>query len=98
MMSSSRRIYTIEFKQEAVRMVAQQGLSPSEVASRLGIDVDRLRRWRKAFPNANATKVSPRQPTALEAEVQRLHEEVRRLTMEREILKKATAFFAKQSR
>ena len=97
-MSSSRRMFTPEFKQEAVRMVTQQGLSPSEVASRLGIGVDQLRKWKRTLTQPGATLSKPSPPSALEAEVLRLREEVKRLTMEREILKKAATFFAKESR
>ncbi len=96
-MSSSQRVYTDEFKQEAVQMVAQQGLSPVEAASRLGIRPDLIRRWKRNIAKHGPT-ASPRQPTALEAENRQLREEVRRLTMEREILKKAATFFAKESR
>lgn len=99
-MSSSRRIYTVEFKQEAVRMVTHQGLSRAEVASRLGIGKDLLRKWQRALEKGpgKAQGIDSRQPTAAEAELHQLREEVRRLTMERDILKKATVFFARESR
>jgi len=97
-MSSSRRIFTVEFKQEAVRMVTHQGLSRSEVAGRLGIGTDLLRKWQKALEKARGKVADPRQPTALEAELSRLRSENERLRMERDILKKATAFFARESR
>lgn len=84
-MSSSRRTFTDEYKHEAVRMVTQQGLSPSEVASRLGIRANLLRRWKKEIAQRGIS-VSPRQPTALEAENARLRAENERLRMEREIL------------
>ena len=93
----SRRKFTSEFKQEAVRMVTQQGLSLSEAALRLGIHENLLRNWRKSLEQ-NGADASPRQPTALEAENARLRAENERLRMEREILKKATAFFARESR
>lgn len=67
----------VKFKQEAVRMVTQQGLSPSEVASRLGISADRVRQWKKVFASPGTVPPRPSQPNALE--------EVKRLTMEREI-------------
>jgi len=97
MMSSSRRTYTLEFKQEAVLLVTQQGVSVSEAARRLGVHSNLLRTWKNSFDPARSP-ASPRQPTVLEAEVTRLRAENERLRMEREILKKATAFFAKESR
>jgi transposase len=96
-MSSSRRTYTLEFKQEAVSLVTQQGLSVAEAARRLGIHPNLLRTWKHALEK-NGLPASPRQATALEAENARLRAENERLRMEREILKKATAFFAKESR
>jgi transposase len=96
-MSGSRRTYTPEFKQQAVGLVTQQGLSLSEAARRLGVHPNLLRTWKQAFEKHGAP-ASLRQPTALEAEVTRLRAENERLRMEREILKKAAAFFAKESR
>lgn len=96
-MSGSRRTYTVEFKQEAVQMVTKQGLSLAEAARRLGIHANLLRTWKQSF-ETNGPPVNSRQPTALEAENARLRAENERLRMEREILKKATAFFAKESR
>jgi transposase len=63
----------------------------------LGVHPNLLRTWKISFEK-NGQPASPRQPTALEAEVTRLRAENERLRMEREILKKATAFFAKESR
>jgi transposase len=97
-MSSSRRTYTTEFKLQAVQMLTQQGLSPGEVAGRLGISTDRLRKWKKTLSQPGALTARPSQPNALEAEVISLRAENARLKMEREILKKAATFFAKESR
>ncbi len=96
-MSSSRRTYTLEFKQEAVLLVTQQGLNVAEAARRLGIHPNLLRSWKHSLEK-NGSPPSPRQATPLEAENARLRAENERLRMEREILKKATAFFAKESR
>ena len=96
-MSGSRRTYTPEFKQEAVLLVTQQGLSLAEAARRLGVHANLLWTWKTSFEK-HGPPASPRQPTALEAENARLRAENERLRMEREILKKATAFFAKESR
>ena len=96
-MSRSRRTYTSEFKQEAVLLVTQQGLSVAEAARRLGIHPNLLRSWKQSFVK-NGSPARPGQATALEAENARLRAENARLRSERDILKKATAFFAKESR
>lgn len=98
-MSKSRRSFTSEFKREALQLMQREGLSQAEVARRLDLDPGTLRKWERqlklqgeqAFPGKG-------QQTAIEEENRRLREEVRRLTMERDILKKATAFFAKESK
>lgn len=97
-MKRTRRKFTREFKQEAVRLVTEQGYSVKEAAENLGIGENMLRRWKNeleangkvAFPG-NGNLISP------EEELRRLREENKRLRMEREILKKAAAFFAKES-
>ena len=94
-----RRTFTAEFKREAVELIRQQGLSVAEAARRLDVRETLLRRWRKELEATKAAGTSAAgQPTALETEVRQLREEVRRLTMEREILKKAAVFFAKESK
>ena len=96
---SKRRVFTREFKVEAVALVSRQGLSVAEAARRLEIGQNLLRNWREQL-SADGSKAfaSKAHPTALEEEVRRLRAENERLRMEREILKKATAFFAKESR
>ncbi|MFM8584300.1 MAG: IS3 family transposase [Planctomycetaceae bacterium] len=83
-----RRRFTFEFKQSAVRLVMQEGLSLAEAARRLGVRESLLRNWRRSIKLSD----SPAQAGGLEAEVLRLRAENERLRMEREILKKATAF------
>ena len=87
-----RRTFSREFKESAVKLVYERGYSPVEAAKSLGVEPATLRFWLKKFP-ASAGSVSPE--SGLRAEVKRLREENKRLLMEREILKKATAFFAK---
>jgi transposase len=87
-----RRTFSREFKESAVKLVYEQGYTPVEAAKSLGVDPATLRLWLKKFP-ASSGSVAPE--TGLRAEVRRLREENKRLLMEREILKKATAFFAK---
>ena len=96
---SKRRVFTREFKVEAVALVSRQGLSFAEAARRLEIGQNLLRKWQEqlAVEGSKAFAVKS-QPTALEEENRRLRAENDRLRMEREILKKATAFFVKESR
>ena len=96
-MSRERRKYTEEFKREALQMLTSQGLSLAEVARRLGIHPNLLRIWKNKAAD-NGLVPGPAQPTAVEVENARLRAENERLRMERDILKKATAFFAKESR
>ena len=87
--------YTVEFKQEAVRQVEAEGKSPAQVARDLGIAEQTLSNWRKA---AKAGKLATSKPvTAEQMEVSRLKAENARLKMELEIVKKAAAYFAKES-
>ncbi len=96
--SRVRRQFTDEFKREAVQLVEQQGLSFAEAARRLDVRENLLRRWRQQFSQAAGASPAGTQQTALEAENRRLRAENARLLMEREILKKATAFFARESK
>lgn len=92
----TRRRYSREFKVSAVGLVQQQGYSVPQAAKSLGLDPATLRGWLKRFA-PDPAQASADGPGAVQAELRRLREENRRLTMERDILKKATAFFAKES-
>ena len=96
---AKRRTYSREFKIQAVKMVAEQGLSVSEVAEDLGVHVNVLRKW-KNLVTEDAEQAFPGNGklSAEQEELRRLRQENRQLRMERDILKKATAFFAKESR
>lgn len=94
---NNRRSFSREFKLAAVNKVIQDGLSVSEVARDLGVRDTLIHNWKRAFL-ADGTLATPNQDApSLESELKRLREENRQLKMEREILKKATAFFAKES-
>ena len=90
-MSSKR--YTEEFKIEAVKQITERGYSVYDVAQRLGVTTHSLYAWRKKYAQG------PQQGVALDqnAEIKRLRAELKRVTEERDILKKATAYFAKES-
>jgi transposase len=98
MSGKQRRQYTKEFKREAADLVEKQQYTIAEAARSLGIRANMLRRWRQesqekkedAFPGTG-------NQLGEVDELGRLREENRRLKMEREILKKAAAFFARES-
>lgn len=98
-MAEKRKTYTAEFKHAAVCLVTEQGYGVSEAARNLGLNVNMLRRWKRelterangAFPGKG--HLSPEQE-----ELHRLRDEVRRLRMERDILKKAAIFFANEAK
>ncbi len=95
---ATRKKYTREFKQDAVRLVTEQGYKQTEAARNLGIDRGMLARWIKEFQTDESEAFRGNgKLTAEGEELRRLREENRRLKMERDILKKATAFFAKES-
>jgi transposase len=94
-----RRTFTREFKLEAVKQVVLQGMSPGEVARDLGIRDNLLHNWKRKFESdGTLAELAGGNASAEAAELKRLREENRQLKMERDILKKATAFFAKESR
>jgi len=91
-----RKKYTDEFKEGAVKLVADQGYKISEAARNLGVHTTQLRRWLQSSSMATEPGVTT-SVSQLQAEVKLLKRENERLRMEREILKKAAAFFAKES-
>jgi transposase len=94
----SRQKYTKEFKSDAVKLVIEQGYSTNEVGRRLGINQTNVSRWVREYRQENEPSVNgDATRSELENEVKRLHKENQRLRMEREILKKAAAFFANES-
>jgi transposase len=98
-MTKEKKHYTPEFKKDAVRLITEQGYKTAEAARNLGIHPSVLNRWKQqlTFDGKNAF---PGQGhlTPEREELQRLRKENQQLKMEREILKKAAAFFAKESK
>jgi transposase len=93
-----RRTFSREFKREAVRLVRDRGVTVAQAARDLDIHANVLRNWVKAFA-ADPQHAFPGQgqmkPEQLE--IERLRREVTKLKAERDILKKAAAYFAKES-
>jgi transposase len=96
-MARERRRYTREFKVEAVKLVTDKGYSVAEAARSLDIGQTLLRSWKLAFDNEGqqAFPGNGHSP-AIEEELRQLRADNKRLLMERDILKKAMAFFARE--
>jgi transposase len=94
-----RKKYTKDFKLDAVSLVNEQGYTRVEAARSLGINTNMLGRWVKAFNQDDGQAFRGNgKLTAEQEELRRLREENRRLKMEKDILKKATVFFAKETK
>ena len=87
--------FTDEFKQEAVAQVVERGHAVSEVADRLGISTKSLYTWKAMFSKPATVRNSE---ADLAAELRRVKKELVRVTEERDILKKAATYFARESR
>ena len=91
----SNKRYTEEFKIEAVKQVTDRGRSVADVAARLDVSIHSLYAWIKRY------SLTPQERQAQDTqqdEMRRLRAELKRVTEERDILKKAAAYFAKESR
>jgi transposase len=91
--------YTKEFREEAVKMVTEGGLSVLEVSSRLSLPKSTLERWRRVSKGGDLGKIGKGQRplTEIESELAKVKRELSLAKMERDILKKAAAYFAKES-
>ena len=99
-MAGQRRQFTREYKLEAVKLVIEGKQSISEVAHKLGIRPDMLRAWKRqveGLPRGQKNVFTGHgKGTEAEEELKRLRREVERLQQERDFLKKAAAYFAKE--
>ena len=91
--------YTKEFREEAVKMMTEGGLSVMEISNRLSLPKSTLERWIRIFKKGNLGDIGKSLPplTEMEMELAQVKRELSLVRMERDILKKAAAYFAKES-
>ncbi len=94
-----RAIYTRELREEAVKLVTEEGLRIPEVGRRLSVSPSTIRYWVKANREGKLKEVGRQQRplTEVEMELARVKRELAEVRMERDLLKKAAAYFAKES-
>lgn len=88
----SKSNFTEEFKRDAVRQITERGYPVAEVSQRLGVSQHSLYEWKKKFGTSNAKSSDEAD------EVRRLKKELARVIEERDILKKAAAYFARDAK
>jgi transposase len=98
MTKRKRRKFTDEFKQDTVRLIRESGKTVAEIARDLDLSESAVRNWLTQAEIDAGRGGQGELTTAERQELQRLRRENKQLQMEREILKKAAAFFAKESR
>ena len=94
---SQRKRYTKQFKEEALRLVSQEGVSLTQVAQDLGLDASILRWWRKEA-GQQGPKAFRGHGYARDEELAQLKRELGRVKRERDFLRDAAAYFAKESK
>lgn len=91
-----RRSFTTDFKSEAVRLVVEQGYTVTEAARNLGVSASALRCWVKGHSEERLSVPEAADLAQAQATIKEQAKRLKRLEMEREILKKAAAFFANE--
>lgn len=96
---NTRRTFTLEYKQDAVKLVTEQGYSRQKAANSLGISLSAITTWvRQESPTGDSKEAKSVTLNLSErSELERLRKDNQRLLMERDILKKAAVFFAKEN-
>jgi transposase len=94
---SRRKRYSTEFKREAIRRCNEPGVTAVLVAEELGISTRQLRRWREASERHGA-QAFPGEGKARDEELMRLKRKLAKVEQERDFLKEAVAYFAKESK
>ena len=96
---TKRQVYSEEFKLDAVRLIVDDGRGVSDVARNLGVSQSMLHRWKEAYvTDASAAFPGRGRQLGAEAELTQLKRELARARQERDILRKALAYFAKDSK
>ena len=95
MTKQKRRGFTEEFKRDAVRLVTDEGYTFAEAGRSLGVRGDMISRWKRRFEGTDEASDRDRDVSD-EQRIRELEAEVRKLRMEKDILKKATAFFVQE--
>ncbi|MGH7853178.1 MAG: transposase [Candidatus Binatia bacterium] len=95
---AKRKKFTPDFKREAVRMMISSGKAPADIARELGIHRNQLYKWKEQLGNgvARASRTAGGRSSNGRDELTRLRQELERVKEERDIFKKAAAYFAKE--
>jgi transposase len=95
-----KAIYSKEFREQAVKMVAKERLSPKAAAKRLSMPASTLESWLRAEEGGKLSEIGKTQRplTEIETELAKTKRELAEVKMERELLKKAAAYFAREMR
>ncbi len=96
----TRKHYTKEFKLDAISLVLEQDHTPSEVSRSLEINANMLRRWIREYQSSDTVQVfrGNGKLTGEQEEIRQLKAQIRQLKLEKQILKEATVFFAKETK
>lgn len=95
----NKRQYEMSFKIDAAKLVEEQGYSVPDASGRLGVPIGNITRWVRQYRQGKLDSSQKQaQPTETEVELRRLRAELKQLQMENEILKKASAYFAKNQK
>jgi transposase len=92
----SEKIYAREFKESSVKLALESENTIAQTARELGVNVNTLHTWISKYSGAKATNIA-NNDDKLHEELKKLKKEIAQVTMERDILKKAAAYFAKES-
>jgi transposase len=96
-MSKNRREFNASFKLEVVRMISEQGLSVRQVSSSMGIGETAIRRWLKQVQAEFSGDAGIGRPlTSDQQRIRQLEQELKQLKSDNDLLKKASAFFARE--
>ena len=97
-MSGKKKSYPIEFKESAIKLVIESGKSSTQVAKELGINPNTMHTWGRARSTPKSNINTTREVNYHFDEIKKLKKELAQAVQERDILKKATAYFAKEYR